>query len=69
MQEHITASHADLIAHLPHEHQAAAYENCWRKDCEDEEAHLLPAKHLSAWIQANPYLNLAEAPFNRKTLC
>src|SRR5581483_9739133 len=41
-------------------------ENCWRKDWQDKEAHLLPAKHLSAWIQANLYLNLAEAPFDRE---
>ena len=34
--------------HLPQEHQAAAFENCWRKDWQDKEAHLLPAKHLSA---------------------
>ena len=64
--ELITASHANLLARLPQEHQAAAYENCWRKDWKDEEAHLLPAKHLSAWIQANLYLNLAEAPFDRE---
>ena len=65
-QERITASHANLIARLPQEHQAAAFENCWRKDWQDKEAHLLPAKHLSAWIQANLYLNLADAPFDRE---
>jgi len=32
VQERIAASHANLIARLPQEHQAAAYENCWRKD-------------------------------------
>ena len=56
-QERITASHANLLARLPQEHQAAAYENCWRKDWQDKEPHLLPAKHLTAWIQANLYLN------------
>ena len=66
VQERITASHANLIARLPQEHQAEAFENCWRKDWQDKEAHLLPAKHLSAWIQANLYLNLAEAPFDRE---
>ena len=66
VQERITTSHANLIARLPQEHQQTAYENCWRKDWKDEEAHLLPAKHLSAWIQANLYLNLAEAPFDRE---
>ncbi|MEZ2347032.1 chromosome partitioning protein ParB [Terriglobus sp. RCC_193] len=66
MQERITASHANLIARLPQQHQADAFENCWRKDWQDKEAHLLPAKHLSAWIQANLYLNLAEAPFDRE---
>src|ERR1700753_4251761 len=66
VQERITASHANLIARLPEEHQAAAFENCWRKDWQDKEAHLLPAKHLSAWIQSNLYLNLAEAPFDRE---
>ena len=64
VQERITTSHANLIARLPQEHQQAAFENCWRKDWQDKEAHLLPAKHLSAWIQANLYLNLADAPFD-----
>ena len=27
---------------------------------------MLPAKHLAAWIQANLYLNLADAPFDRE---
>jgi ParB family chromosome partitioning protein len=66
VEERITASHANLIARLPQEHQAEAFENCWRKDWQDNEAHLLPAKHLSAWIQSNLYLNLAEAPFDRE---
>ena len=66
VEERITASHANLIARLPQEHQAEAFENCWRKDWQDKEAHLLPAKHLSGWIQANLYLNLAEAPFDRE---
>lgn len=64
-QERITASHANLIARLPQEHQAAAFENCWRKDWQDAEAHLLPARHLAAWIESNLYLALAEAPFDR----
>ena len=68
VQERITASHANLIARLPQEHQTAAFENCWRKEWQDKEAHLLPAKHLSAWIQANLYLNLAEAPFDREDI-
>lgn len=66
VQERITASHANLIARLPQEHQADAFDNCWREDWQDKEAHLLPAKHLSAWIQANLYLNLAETPFDRE---
>jgi ParB family chromosome partitioning protein len=65
-EERITASHANLLARLPQEHQAAAYGECWRKDWQDKEPHLLPAKHLSAWIQANLYLSLAEAPFDRE---
>jgi ParB family chromosome partitioning protein len=65
-EERITASHANLLARLPQEHQAAAFEQCWRKDWQDKEAHLLPAKHLSAWIQANLYLNLSDAPFDRE---
>ncbi len=44
--ERITASHANLIARLPQESQAEAFENCWRKDWQDKEPHLLPAKHL-----------------------
>lgn len=66
VQGRITTSHANLIARLPQEHQVEAFENCWRKDWQDKEAHLLPAKHLSAWIQASLYLNLAEAPFDRE---
>ncbi len=65
-QERITASHANLIARLPQESQAEAYEQCWRKDWQEKEAHLLPAKSLSAWIQVNLYLSLADAPFDRE---
>jgi ParB family chromosome partitioning protein len=65
-QERITASHANLIARLPQESQAAAFEQCWRKDWKDDEPHLLPAKFLSAWIQSNLYLSLDDAPFDRK---
>ncbi len=64
--ERITASHANLLARLPQEAQATAYEQCWRKDWQDKEPHLLPAKHLSAWIQTNLYLSLAEAPFDKE---
>ncbi len=65
-QERITASHANLIARLPQEHQQAAFEQCWRKDWQDSEPHLLPAKHVAAWIQANLYLSLADALFDRE---
>jgi len=65
-KELITASHANLLARLPQESQADAYEQCWRKDWQEKEAHLLPAKNLSAWIQANLYLSLADAPFDRE---
>ncbi len=64
--ERITTSHANLLARLPQDVQANAYEQCWRKDWQDKEPHLLPAKHLSAWIQANLYLSLAEAPFDKE---
>ena len=66
LQERITASHANLIARIPQESQAVAFERCWRKDWQDKEPHLLPAKHLSAWIQTNLYLALADAPFDRE---
>ena len=65
-QERMTASHANLIARLPQESQAEAFEQCWRKDWQDKEPHLLPAKHVAAWIQANLYLSLADAPFDRE---
>jgi ParB family chromosome partitioning protein len=65
-QERITASHANLIARIPQESQFAAFEQCWRKDWKDDESHLLPAKFLSAWIQSNLYLSLADAPFDRE---
>ena len=54
------------LPRLPQESQAEAYEQCWRKDWQETEAHLLPAKNLSAWIQANLYLSLADAPFDRE---
>jgi ParB family chromosome partitioning protein len=66
VEERITASHANLIARLPAEHQPTAFENCWRKDWRDAEPHLLPAKHLSAWIETNLYLALDAAPFDRE---
>ena len=66
VEERITASHANLIARLPQESQAKAFAQCWRKDWNDAEAHLLPAKFLSSWIQNNLYLALAEAPFDRE---
>ena len=65
-QERITASHANLLARLPQDVQPTAYEQCWRKDWQDREPHLLPAKHLSTWIQANLYLELADAPFDKE---
>ena len=65
-QDRVTASHANLIARLPREAQAGACAQCWRKDWQDKEAHLLSAKHLAAWIQANLYLSLADAPFDRE---
>ena len=64
--ERITASTPTCLARLPQEAQANAYEQCWRKDWQDKEPHLLPAKHLAAWIQINLYLALAEAPFDRE---
>jgi ParB family transcriptional regulator, chromosome partitioning protein len=64
--ERITASHANLISRLPQEKQAEAFAQCWRKDYQDKEAHLLPAKYLSAWIANNVYLPLDESPFDRE---
>ena len=65
-EERITASHANLIARLPVDRQADAFEQCWRKDYQDREPHLLPAKNVAAWIQANLYLSLSAAPFDRE---
>ncbi len=62
-QDKITATHALLIARLPEARQAEAYEHCWRKDWQDKEAHLLPARSLAAWIEQNMYLHLADPPF------
>ena len=66
LAERITTSHANLLARLPQEAQANAFEQCWRKDWQDKEPHLLPAKQLSAWIQANLYLALTDAPFSKE---
>ena len=65
-QERITASHATLIARLPQDRQKDAFEQCWRKDWQEKEPHLLPAKYLSSWIANNVYLPLDEAPFDRE---
>ncbi len=65
-EERITASHANLIARLPTDRQAEAFDQCWRKDYQDKEPHLLPARNVAAWIQANLYLPLAAAPFDRE---
>ncbi len=65
-QERITASHANLIARLPQDRQKDAFDHCWRKDWQENKAHLLPAKYLSAWIVNNVYLPLDEAPFDRE---
>jgi len=65
-QEKITASHANLIARLPQSSQAAAFEQCWRKEYGQPEPHLLPAKHLAAWITSHLYLALEDAPFDRE---
>jgi ParB family transcriptional regulator, chromosome partitioning protein len=65
-EERITASHANLIARLPQDSQKEAFTQCWRKDWQDNEPHLLPAKYLSAWIANNVYLPLDEAPFDRE---
>jgi ParB family chromosome partitioning protein len=62
-QDKITATHALLIARLPQARQAEAYEHCWRKDWQEKEAHLLPARSLAVWIEQNVYLHLADAPF------
>jgi ParB family chromosome partitioning protein len=48
---------------LTPEQQAETFKNCFRKDWQDKESHLLPAKHLAVWIDANLYLALAEATF------
>lgn len=63
-QDKITAAHANLIARLPAEQQPDAYKACWRTEYNDKEGHLLPAKHLTAWIDTHVYLPLAEAPFS-----
>jgi ParB family transcriptional regulator, chromosome partitioning protein len=65
-QERITASHATLIARLPRDRQKDAFEQCWRKDWQEKEPHLLPAKYLTSWIANNVYLPLDEAPFDRE---
>jgi ParB family chromosome partitioning protein len=65
-EERITASHANLIARLPQASQKEAFTQCWRKDWQDNEPHLLPAKYLSAWIANNVYLPLDDAPFDRE---
>ena len=59
-----TTAHAVLLARLPQDRQPDAFAQCWRKDWQDKDGHLLPAKHLSAWIESNLYLDLSTAPFD-----
>jgi ParB family chromosome partitioning protein len=66
-KDELTASHANLLARLSAEQQAQAFPNAFRKDYQDDERHLLPAKHLAAWIQDNLYLALGEAPFDTES--
>ncbi len=47
-------------------HQRQAKEVVDESFVTTSEAHLLPAKNLSAWVQANLYLSLADAPFYRE---
>ncbi len=67
-QELITASHANLLSPSPAGTPGKALiAQCWRKDWQRQaEPHLLPAKHLAAWIQTNLYLSLADAPFSKE---
>lgn len=66
-KEEITASHANLLARLTAEQQAQAFPHAFRKDYNDDERHLLPAKNLASWIQSNLFLALAEAPFDKES--
>lgn len=66
-KDELTASHANLLARLTAEQQAQAFPNAFRSDYRDDERHLLPAKHLAAWIQDNLYLALVEAPFDKES--
>ena len=63
-QDRITATHANLLARLPADEQPEAFKACWRTDYRDNnDAHLLPAKYLASWIDANVYIELNDAPF------
>lgn len=66
-QESITASHANLLARLTPEQQAQAFPNAFRKNYQDDELQLLPAKSLASWIEDNLYLALADAPFDKES--
>ena len=54
--ERITASHANLLARLPQDTQAEAFEQCWRKDWQDKSHTCSPPSTSRAWIQSNLYL-------------
>ena len=56
-QERVTASHANLIARLTPEQQAEAFKNCFRKDWQDKDGHLLP----SGISERRPYAPLSSA--------
>jgi len=64
--ERITASHANLIARLPQESRSKPSRTAGVRIGRTRSRTYSPAKHLSAWIQTNLYLNLADAPFDRE---
>ena len=67
-KELITASHANLLARLPQEAQANAYEQCWRKDWQDKEPHLLPSETPKRVDSKQPLSPLADAPFSKEDI-
>jgi ParB family chromosome partitioning protein len=50
VEDRITASHAELIARLPEEHQTAAFDQCWRKDRQDTRLRYAAATWISSTI-------------------
>jgi len=72
LEDHITVSHAFLIARLPQSRQQDAFDAAFRQmyGSQGNTQVLMPVRELAAWVETNILLELDAAPFakNDETL-